>query len=69
MKFLMDALSIPYVDFEDDLLAYTATGLMYKVVLNSLVPYKWRAFSSSSKLWTLLHGVTLQNFIDRHIID
>lgn len=49
-KLLMDTLSIPYVDFEDDLSAYTATGLIYKVVPSSLASYQIARFFFQFKI-------------------
>jgi hypothetical protein len=39
VKLLMDVLHILYADVENELIMYTTTGLIRKVVLGTLVPY------------------------------
>jgi len=50
MKLLMDILSIPYVDFEDDLSTYIAMSFIYKVVPNNLAPYQMACFLFKFKI-------------------
>jgi hypothetical protein len=40
MKLFMDTFHIPYADVEDELTIYITMGLIYKIVLSTLMLYQ-----------------------------